>query len=62
MCFLYTKFVLIFHNVFKKNGQNLSVPSTTCQNVQEDHNDDDDDHHHDDDDVYYVKVKTEVFR
>jgi len=35
---LYTKFVLIFHNVLK-NGQNLSVPSTTCQNVQEDNND-----------------------
>jgi hypothetical protein len=39
--------------MFLKNGQNLSVPSTTCQNVQEeDHTDDDDD-----DDGYYVRVK-----
>ena len=35
--------------MFLKNGQNLSVPSTTCQKVQEDNND-----------GYYVKVKIEV--
>ena len=52
---LYTKCVLVFHNVLK-NGQNLSVPFTTCQKVQEEEEDNDDD---DDDDGYYISVKIE---
>ena len=46
--------------MFLKNGQNLSVPSITCQDVQEDDHNDDDDDDDDDDDGYYVRVKIEV--